>query len=70
VSAFAFAAAAKGSSAASGLTIVFLTFAAFLIGGAISFGMRKRWVGVSITTALAVGSCLVALSYYRAYKGL
>lgn len=60
--------AATSSSAAGTLTVVFLTLGAFLVGGAISFGTRKAWIGVAITGVLAVASFVLALLYYRTYK--
>jgi UPF0716 family protein affecting phage T7 exclusion len=68
VSSFVLAAATK-SSASSALAILFFTVAAFMLGGVISFAMRKRWIGVGVTAVLAIGSALVGLSYYRTFKG-
>lgn len=68
MSGFVLAAAAKPSSS-SALAILFFTIAAFMVGGVISFAMRKRWVGVGVTAVLAVGSALIGLSYYRTFKG-
>jgi hypothetical protein len=62
-------AAATKSSSSSALAILFFTIAAFMVGGVISFAMRKRWIGVGITGVLALGSALVGLSYYRTFKG-
>ena len=63
------AASTKSHSNQSTLAIVFLTLGGFLIGGAISFGMRKRWVGTVVTGVLALVFIAVAVSYYRAAKG-
>ena len=61
-------AAAKSSSSAGTLTVVFLAIGAFLVGGAISFSSRKQWAGVVITALLAVGSFVLAYLYYRTYR--
>jgi hypothetical protein len=68
VSGLVLAAAAKPSSS-SALAILFFTLAAFLVGGVISFAMRKRWIGVGVTAVLAIGSAVIGLSYYRTFKG-
>jgi hypothetical protein len=68
VSGLVLAAATKASSS-SALAILFFTVAAFMVGGVISFAMRKRWIGVGVTAVLAIASALVGLSYYRTFKG-
>jgi len=68
VSAALVGAAAPSTSGSATLTIVFMVVGGFLIGGAISFGMRKHWISSAILGLLAIGSIALAVSYYRTYR--